>query len=169
MCSGYQYSPTGQLIKTSATKPLELGVVSERPISESQYKITIKYPDKIYELTTSGTFMSYARDVKGYVYGVNDDSLWRYFGTLAQSVPLATVALEDGREVSFTAQLSGVAWQNGPAQQFTLKPAAAPVSKTIEAQPAPSLQAAAPDTRLFVLTACHAATRSVSDPSPAGS
>ncbi|MGB9141440.1 MAG: PAS domain S-box protein [Aestuariivirga sp.] len=74
---------------------------------------------------------------------INDDSLWRYFGTLAQSVPLATVTLEDGREVSFTAQLSGVAWQNGPAQQFTLKPAAAPVSKIAEVQPAPSLQAAA--------------------------
>ncbi|MGB8315385.1 MAG: PAS domain S-box protein [Aestuariivirga sp.] len=74
---------------------------------------------------------------------INDDSLWRYFGTLAQSVPLATVTLEDGREVSFAAQLSGVAWQNGPAQQFTLKPAAAPVSKIAEVQPAPSLQAAA--------------------------
>ena len=74
---------------------------------------------------------------------INDDSLWTYFGTLAQSVPVATVALEGGREVSFTAQLSGVAWQNGPAQQFTLKPATAPVSKTIEAQPVPSLQTVA--------------------------
>ncbi len=76
---GYSlYSPTGQLIKTSTTRPLELGVVSARPISESQYKITINYPDKTYELTTNGTFMRYVRDMKGYVYGVNDDSLWKF-------------------------------------------------------------------------------------------
>ncbi len=72
------YSPTGILIKTSAERLLELGVVSERPISESQYKLTIKYPDKTYELTTGGTFMRYVRDMKGYVYGVNDDSLWKF-------------------------------------------------------------------------------------------
>ena len=72
------YSPAGQLIKTSTTRPLELGVVTARPISESQYKLTIKYPDKTYELTTGGTFMRYVRDLKGYVYGVNDDSLWKF-------------------------------------------------------------------------------------------
>jgi PAS domain S-box-containing protein len=69
---------------------------------------------------------------------INDDTVWTYFSTLGQSVPMATLALENGREVSFAAQLSEVAWQNGPARQFILKPIAAPVAKPGEAKAVPS-------------------------------
>ena len=68
---------------------------------------------------------------------INDDAVWAYFSTLGQSVPVATLALENGGEVSFAAQLSEVAWQNGPARQFILKPVAAPVAKQSEVKAAP--------------------------------
>ena len=63
---------------------------------------------------------------------INDDAVWTFFATLGQSVPVATLALENGRDISFTAQLSEVAWHSGPARQFILRPAAAPVSKQSE-------------------------------------
>ena len=72
------YSPTGQLIRTMATRPLELGAVREKALADNKYKITMTYPDKTYTLTTNNTFMRYVRDMKGYVYGVNDDSLWKF-------------------------------------------------------------------------------------------
>jgi PAS domain S-box-containing protein len=60
---------------------------------------------------------------------INDDAVWTFFSTLGQSVPVATLVLESGRDVSFAAQLSEVAWHSGPARQFILRQAAAPVSK----------------------------------------
>jgi hypothetical protein len=71
-------SPTGQLIRTSTTRPSELGVVSENALAENQYKITITYPDKTYDLASDATFMKYVRDTKGNVYGVNDGGVWRF-------------------------------------------------------------------------------------------
>jgi hypothetical protein len=72
------YSPTGQLIKTSMTRPLELGVVSERPISESQYKITIKYPDRTYAFTTDKSFGQYIRDNTGHINAIDIGSISRF-------------------------------------------------------------------------------------------
>ncbi len=68
---------------------------------------------------------------------INDDAVWTYFSTLGQSVPVATLVLESGRDVSFAAQLSEVAWHSGPARQFILRPAAAPVSKQSEVKLTP--------------------------------
>jgi PAS domain S-box-containing protein len=75
---------------------------------------------------------------------INDEAVWKYFSTLGQSVPVATLELENGSAVSFSAQLSEVAWQNGPARQFILKPVAAPVAKPREVKVAPPPAIAAP-------------------------
>jgi PAS domain S-box-containing protein len=75
---------------------------------------------------------------------INDEAVWAYFSTLGQSVPVATLTLESGVDVSFAAQLSEVAWHSGPARQFILKPVAAPVAKPSEAKvvpPAPVITA----------------------------
>ena len=71
---------------------------------------------------------------------INDEAVWTYFSTLGQSVPVATLALESGVDVSFAAQLSEVAWHSGPARQFILKPVAAPVAKPTEVKAAPPPQ-----------------------------
>ena len=68
---------------------------------------------------------------------INDDTVWTYFSTLGHSVPVATLTLDSGVDVSFAAQLSEVAWQNGPARQFVLKPVAAPVPKPAQVKTAP--------------------------------
>ncbi len=68
---------------------------------------------------------------------INDDAVWTYFSTLGHSVPVATLALESGADVSFAAQLSEVAWHSGPARQFILKPVAAPAAKPSEVKVAP--------------------------------
>lgn len=68
---------------------------------------------------------------------INDDAVWTFFATLGQSVPVTTLVLESGRDVSFTVQLSEVAWHSGPARQFILRPAAAPVSKQSEVKLTP--------------------------------
>lgn len=75
---------------------------------------------------------------------INDDVVWTYFSTLGQSVPVAKLALDSGVNVSFAAQLSDVAWQNGPARQFVLKQLAAPVAKPTEVKAAPPPVIAAP-------------------------
>lgn len=66
---------------------------------------------------------------------INDDAVWSYFSTLGRPVPVATLVLANGRDVSFSAQLSEVAWHSGPARQFILKAVAA--VKPSEEKPAP--------------------------------
>jgi hypothetical protein len=63
------YSPTGQLIKTSSERPLELGKVSEKILGVKKTKITVTYPDKIYSLI--GLYEKYVRDTKGYLNAVS--------------------------------------------------------------------------------------------------
>ena len=75
---------------------------------------------------------------------INDEAIWTYFSTLGHSVLAATLTLENGVDVSFSAQLSEVAWQNGPALQFVLKPVAAPVAKPSEVKAPPPAVIAAP-------------------------
>ena len=72
------YSPTGQLIKTSAERPLELGVVKTESRGSGNYRITIIYPDKTYVLTSDSYFEKYVRDNRGYVYGLNSGGVWKF-------------------------------------------------------------------------------------------
>ncbi len=84
-----------------------------------------------------------ARELFGYASVedlINDDVLWTCFAALGQSVPAITLMPENGREISFAAQLSEVAWLNGPARQFTLQPVKMPAPKVNEVTPAPSPQ-----------------------------
>jgi PAS domain S-box-containing protein len=82
-----------------------------------------------------------ARELFGYASVedlINDEVLWTYFSKLGQSVPATTLMPENGREISFAAQLSEVAWLNGPARQFTLQPVKMPVVKVREVELEPS-------------------------------
>ena len=72
-------SPTGQTIKTSATEPLELGVVSTKTIAKGQYKITVTYPDKVW--TTIASYSSatnYIRDAQGRIYRPGTKQIVRF-------------------------------------------------------------------------------------------
>lgn len=70
---------------------------------------------------------------------INDEPLWTFFSQPGQPEPVASLTLENGRTVNFSTQLSEVAWLNGPARQFTVKPAATPAQKTSGAEAAPAL------------------------------
>jgi PAS domain S-box-containing protein len=88
-----------------------------------------------------------ARELFGYASVedlINDDVLWTYFAALDQSVPATRLMPENGRKISFAAQLSEVAWLNGPARQFILQSVKMPVPKVNETTPAPSPQIAEP-------------------------
>ncbi len=74
---------------------------------------------------------------------INDDVLWAFFATLGQSVPAIALTPGNGREISFAAQLSEVAWLNGPARLFNLRLVKMPVSTVNEATPTPLPQSAA--------------------------
>ena len=69
---------------------------------------------------------------------INDGQIWTLFTGLQQSLPMTALKLRNGKEINFAAQLSTVAWQGGPAQQFTVHAAEAlpPANKTIEKQAA---------------------------------
>ncbi len=71
------YSPTGQLIKTSAERPLELGRVAEQPLSGGRYKITITYPDVTYSIL-GGPFEKYQRDAAGKLNAVSGKLVKKY-------------------------------------------------------------------------------------------
>lgn len=71
-------SPSGQLIKTMTTKPLELGVVKTETRGSGNYRITITYPDKTFVLTSDSYFEKYVRDNRGYVYGLNSGGIWKF-------------------------------------------------------------------------------------------
>ena len=72
------YSPTGQLIKTTNTKPLELGVVSETPLGNGQYKVTVKFPAKEWTIISRGVVPKYTRDVNGNLNGSGTKQAIRY-------------------------------------------------------------------------------------------
>lgn len=62
------YSPTGQLINTSNTKPLELGLRTKQSMGGGDYKITIQYPEGTYSFV--GSYMEYVRDSHGYINAI---------------------------------------------------------------------------------------------------
>ncbi len=74
------YSPAGQLIKTFTTMPAELGMVKSEKRGDNNYNITVTYPDKVFGLTSDRIFVRYARDTKGFVYGINAGGAWRFNG-----------------------------------------------------------------------------------------
>ncbi len=72
------YSPTGQLLQTYTSKPLELGVIKERKLAPGQYKVTVKYPDKEWVIIGKGACPQYVRDTNGNLYCVGDIGVIRY-------------------------------------------------------------------------------------------
>lgn len=74
----YIYSPTGQLIRTSTTRPAELGQIKEQALGDKKYRIMISYPDKTYLLLSDAPFMKYVRDKNENIYGINSGGVWRF-------------------------------------------------------------------------------------------
>ena len=72
------YSPAGQLIKTSTTRPLELGVIKEQKLGESNYKITVSYPDREYSFSLKGPYEKYIRDLKNYIYALSGKAVKKF-------------------------------------------------------------------------------------------
>ena len=120
-------------------KPRRTPVVIPRPVTNA----IDKFPQAV--LISKGDQVLHANPKALEIFGygsvddlINDNAVWTYFSTLGHSVPVATLALENGSDVNFAAQLSEVAWQNGPARQFILKPVTAPVAKSRnEVKPVP--------------------------------
>ena len=79
-----KYSPTGQLLQTYTTRPLELGIWDEKPIlinGEKKYQVTIKFPDLNYPgkvtswmIIGDEIFPNYQRDMQGNLYGLGPGS-----------------------------------------------------------------------------------------------
>ena len=72
------YSPTGQLIKTSATKPLELGIIQSKRIADNQYKVTITYFDMSWTTIEGTETFNDMRDMNGNFYGLDENTAVRY-------------------------------------------------------------------------------------------
>ncbi len=53
---------------------------------------------------------------------VNDKIIWQLFAKRDESLPPAEFTLQNGKTVRLSAPVAKVAWQNGPASQFTLRP-----------------------------------------------
>jgi len=75
--NGYQYSPTGQLLKTYTERPLELGVVKEESLGDGRYRVTIKYPDMTYTLS-KGPYEKYVRICKESIYATSGKSVEKF-------------------------------------------------------------------------------------------
>jgi hypothetical protein len=78
----YLYSPTGQLIKTYTSRPPELGVASQTPLGNGQYKITVTYPDRVWSYLGRGMEPPYIRDVNGNLYSTGGTQAirWNFCG-----------------------------------------------------------------------------------------
>ncbi len=64
-----KYSPTGRLLRTYTQRPLELGVVREEREADGNYKLSIKYPDRSYEVVVPDQRPDrITRDVAGNLY-----------------------------------------------------------------------------------------------------
>ncbi len=72
------FSPTGQLLQTYTSKPLELGKVKEKSLGGGKYKVTVKYPDKEWGIIGKSAFPKYMRDLNGNLYGVGDTQVARF-------------------------------------------------------------------------------------------
>jgi PAS domain S-box-containing protein len=75
---------------------------------------------------------------------VNDKIVWKLFAERDQSLPPAEFTLENSKTVRLSAPIAKVAWKDGPASQFTLRPIDAAPAKSDaddEASPAPKAKA----------------------------
>lgn len=97
-------SPTGQLIKTSTTRPLELGVVSQKHLGNKQYKVTVKYPDKEWSIIGRGAVPQYIRDLNGNLYGSGEKQAIRY-SYCGKELARLTMPGDNIEEISRGAQL----------------------------------------------------------------
>jgi PAS domain S-box-containing protein len=134
-------------------KVLSESVVVQKPVPEKPRRKAAAIPravtnaiDKLAHavLISKGAQLLHANPKVLEIFGyasvddlINDDAVWTYFSTLGQSVPVATLALDNGVDISFAAQMSEVAWHSGPARQFILKPVAAPAAKPGEVKVTP--------------------------------
>lgn len=66
----FLYSPTGQLLQTYTSRPLELGLMNSQKIGTGTYKTTIKYPDFTYAIVSNQPIVKYYRDLGKYVYQI---------------------------------------------------------------------------------------------------
>lgn len=73
-----KYSSAGQLLNTYTKRPLELGEVKEKYLGPGRYRITVKFPDKTWEIIGKGAFPKYVRDTYGNLYGVGETQVARY-------------------------------------------------------------------------------------------
>jgi hypothetical protein len=73
----FKYSSTGQLLKTYNEKPLELGVVNEKSLGDSRYKVTIEYPDMVYILN-KGPYSEYSCICKEVIYAISGKSVEKF-------------------------------------------------------------------------------------------
>jgi hypothetical protein len=79
--SGNTYALTnkdGALISKVTVRPLELGKVTEKPVSSAKAKITVTYPDKIWSYIDVGRMPTYMRDKYGNLYGYGNTQVIRY-------------------------------------------------------------------------------------------
>lgn len=88
------YSPTGVLLNTYPERPLELGVVTEKYLAPGRDKITVKFPDKTWEIIGAGVFPKYMRDLNGNLYAVGDTQVVRYDG---QGTELARLTMPESK------------------------------------------------------------------------
>ncbi len=69
---------------------------------------------------------------------INDRAIAGRFAQLGQSLPAGDIAIETGKSVFATVQMSVIPWLNGPARQFILRRAEAPAPRAN--MPPPELQ-----------------------------
>jgi hypothetical protein len=81
----FLYSPTGQLIQTYTSRPLELGLINSQKTGTGAYKTTIKYPDFTYAIISNQPIVKYYRDLGKYIYQIetftdksNDEEITSY-------------------------------------------------------------------------------------------
>ncbi|MDH7556959.1 MAG: hypothetical protein QHG94_08530, partial [Candidatus Methanosuratincola sp.] len=89
-----KYSSTGQLLNTYTERPLELGEVKEKKLAPGRYKVTVKYPNKTWEIMGAGASPQYIRDLNGNLYGVGHRQVARYDD---QGKELARLTMPEGR------------------------------------------------------------------------
>jgi hypothetical protein len=77
----YRYSISGQLLKTYASRPLELGVAKNQAIGNGKYKTTIMFDDRAYSLIMDwdvGKSVKILRDENNNVYLLDAGSAYKY-------------------------------------------------------------------------------------------
>jgi PAS domain S-box-containing protein len=74
---------------------------------------------------------------------MNDRAIADRFGQLGQSLPPGDIAIQTGKSISATVQMSVIPWLGGPARQFTLRRADVPAPAAITAAPVTAAPVAA--------------------------